>query len=424
MTLNARRIPRWTLIMFLGALFGMLLVCNGQAMTQEAAQEEQKPLEKPPAQEQPPAPPSTTPTPVQPEKQEEETLQLEKPSLAPPPKEPVTLGPFSNINVGGLLDYRYIPGPRTATSGSAFLVIHVNELFISANIGDNISILAEQLLITSGRESVVGQDHGFVYATFTNLPFISEIPTLNNLSFRIGRFRFRYGIDAVSDSAINPVRTLVYKNIGFISDRGLELSYFLGPFEVSAAVLNGPDEKTVDVSPTGTIRVGSGNTYRPRVIRGSLDIPSGPQIGLSFFRGNSYRVVNQRGFDPDTMIFNAELDEHNLIMKKRYSADLKYSLWRFDFAGEVTLGTDFGTPDKHVEGYYARTDFNVLPQRLKLLVQYDKWRDDDPFSPDDGALSGAATLNLTEGAVIRAVGMVNLNATDTYATIIQLLLSF
>ncbi len=424
MTRIARTIPSWTLIMFLGAPFGMLLVCNGQAMAQEAAQEEQKQLEEPSSQEQPPAPPSTTPTPVQPEKQEEETLQLEKPSLAPPPKEPVSVGPFSNINVGGLLDYRYIPGPRTATSGSAFLVIHVNELFISTNIGDNISILAEQLLITSGRESVVGQDHGFVYATFTNLPLISEIPTLNNLSFRIGRFRFRYGIDAVSDSAINPVRTLVYKNIGFISDRGLELSYFFGPFEVSAAVLNGPDEKTVNVSPTGTIRVGSGNTNRPLAIRGSLDIPSGPQIGLSFFRGSSYPVVNQRGFDPDTMIFNAKLEEDTLITKKRYSADLRYSLWRFDFAGEVTFGTDFGPPDKRVEGYYARTDFNVLPQRLKLLMQYDKWRDDDPFSPDDGALSGAATYTLTEGAVVRAVGMVNLNATDTYATIIQLLLSF
>ncbi len=424
MTRIARLIASWTLIMFLGALFGVLLVCNGQAIAQEVTQQEQKPPEQPSPQEQPSAPPSTTPAPVQPEKQEEETLQLEKPSLAPPPKEPVSLGPFSNINVGGLLDYRYIPGPRTATSGSAFLVIHVNELFISTNIGDNISILAEQLLITSGRESVVGQDHGFVYATFTNLPLISEIPTLNNLSFRIGRFRFRYGIDAVSDSAINPVRTLVYKNIGFISDRGLELSYFLGPFEVSAAVLNGPDEILLS-PPAPPVRVGSGNTYRPRAIRGSLDIPSGPQIGLSFFRGNSYPVQNKRSFDPDTMIFNARLEEDTLIMKKRYSVDLKYSLWRLDFAGELTFGTDKpAIVGKDVEGYYFRTDYTVLPQKLKLLLQYDLWRDDDPSSPDDGDLSGAVTFNITEGAVIRAVGLLDLNNVETYATILQLLLSF
>jgi hypothetical protein len=359
--------------------------------------------------------------PARPQKQEEETLQLEQPSLAPPPKEEARFGPFSNINFGGLLDYRYIPGPRTLSTGAGFLVIHVNELFVSTNIGDNISILAEQLLITSGRESTVGQDHGFVYAIFTNIPLLPS-----NLSFKIGRFRMKYGIDAVMDAPINPVRTLVYKSIGFISDVGLELSGYWGPFEIAAAIVNGPDQVTVPVGPGGEVSVGSGNTYRPRVIRGSVDIPSGPQIGLSFFRGNSFPVQNQRGFDPDTMIFNAELQENSLIMKKRYSADIKYSLWRFDFAGEATFGTDKvePPPEIDVEGYYFRTDYTVLPQKLKLLLQYDIWNDGEPFTPDDGALSGAATYTLTEGAVIRGVGMVNLQDTGTYATIVQLLLSF
>jgi hypothetical protein len=318
------------------------------------------------------------------------------------------------------------------------LVIHVNELFVSANIGENISILAEQLLITSGRESVVGQDHGFVYATFTNLPLLPS-----DLNFRIGRFRFRYGIDAVMDSAINPVRTLVYKNLSFIADRGLELSYFWRWFEVSGAVLNGPDEKVVDIPNTagGQVRVGSGNTKRPVAVRASLDIPNGPQIGLSYFHGRSYPIRNQPGFDPDTMIFNAELVENTLITRNRFTVDAKYSTGRLDFAGEYTgcfyrpdiLGrfnicsTDKSdTNKKEVEGYYVRTDLTILPRKFKWLFQYDLWRDGDLLGPsrDDGAFSTAATLNITEESLLRAAYMVNVEDTGVYATILQILLAF
>ncbi|MBI4715034.1 MAG: hypothetical protein HY760_03700, partial [Nitrospirae bacterium] len=98
---------------------------------------------------------------------EEGGLQLEVPTLAPPPPAAPGLGPFTNINLGGTLDYRFL----IPTNGdSPTLGIHVNELFLTTNIGDNISILAEQLLLTSDMETVVGQDHGFVYAIFTNLP--------------------------------------------------------------------------------------------------------------------------------------------------------------------------------------------------------------------------------------------------------------
>jgi len=423
MTQYRHRRSFWHLLRLAGAVLSLLLIYHGRTLAQEMPPPEEKPkTETTPLSEVPEQPVS----PAQQEKQEEETLQLEKPALEPPPKEEApSLGPISNINIGGLLDYRYIPGPRTATSGSAFLVIHVNELFISANIGENISILAEQLLITSGRESVVGQDHGFVYAIFTNLPLLPS-----NLSFKIGRFRFKYGIDAVSDAAINPVRTLVYKNIGFISDRGLELSGFWGPFELSAAVLNGPDEKAVDVPNVGCcIRIGSGNKNRPVAVRGSLDLPEGPKVGLSFFKGKSYLLSNQPGFDPETMIFNANLEEDTLILKERYSLDAKYSIWRLDFAGEYTHGKDWDIDairKVDVEGFYFRTDLEILPRKFKWLFQYDLWRDGDLFkvSKDDGALSTAATVNITEESLMRAVYMVNLRNVDTYATILQLLLSF
>lgn len=426
------------LITLFGISVLMFLLSSEQATAQEEMPKEEQTLQESPPQQEAPEPPPPTPGPAQPEEKKEETLQLEEPTLAPPPKEePLSLGPISNITIGGLLDYRYIPGPRTATSGSAFLVIHVNELFVSANIGENISILAEQLLITSGRESVVGQDHGFVYATFTNLPLL---PT--DLSFRIGRFRFRYGIDAVMDSAINPVRTLVYKNLGFIADRGLELSYFWRWFEVSAAVLNGPDEIVVDLGQGALARVGSGNTKRPVAVRASIDIPYGPQVGLSYFHGRGHGIRNQPGFDPDTMIFNAELSENQLITRNRLTVDLKYSLGRFDFAGEYTgcffrqdilisrfniCSTDKSVSNKkEVEGYYFRTDVTILPRKLKWLFQYDLWRDGDLFGPsrDDGTLSTAVTFNITEESLLRAAYLVNVEDTGVYATILQILLAF
>lgn len=379
----------------------------------------------PPPQQTTPEPTPTPPPPAQLEKIEEETLQLEKPVLAPPPKEePPSLGPFSNINIGGLLDYRYIPAPRTTTSGSGFLVIHVNELFISTNIGENISILAEQLLLTSENEIAAGQDHGFVYAIFTNIPFLPS-----DLSFKIGRFRFRYGIDAVSDSAINPVRTLVYKSIGFIADRGLELSGFWRRLEFSAAVLDGPDTKQVDFdSSFGTtccVTINSGNTNRPIALRASLDIHKGPQVGLSYFNGDSYPVANQPGFDPDTMIFDAEVDYSKLIRKELYSIDAKYSIWRLDFAGEYTRGTeDFVNATNDVEGFYFRTDLTIIPGRFKWLFQYDLWKDGDSLTQDDPGFSTAPTVNISEQFLMRAAYLLNLNDLSTYALIIQMLLTF
>lgn len=437
MTLAAHEKSFCKVLLFSIVILAMVLCLNSPAVAQEATAQEEKPTvqtrpEESPTQQETLAPPTPTappaqPTPpisapAQPEKREEETLKLDEPALAPPPKgEAPSLGPFSNINIGGLLDYRYIPGPRTVSTGSAFLVIHVNELFISTNIGENISILAEQLLITSGRESEVGQDHGFVFATFTNLPFLPS-----ELSFRIGRFRFRYGIDAVSDSAINPVRTLPYKSIGFIADRGLELSGYWRWFDLSAAVLNGPDEKVIDIPNTpAQARVGSGNKNRPLALRLGINIPEGPQMGFSYFDGKSNPVLNLRGFDPDTMIFNATLKEDTLILKRRYSVDAKYSIWRLDFAGELTLGTDkFVGIERDVEGYYFRTDVTILPRKFKWLFQYDLWRDDDPTSIDDGALSTAATVNITEESLMRAAYLLNLGDLGTYALILQLLLAF
>ena len=78
----------------------------------------------------------------------------------------------------------------------------------------------------------MGHDHGFVYAIFTNLPGLPA-----DLAVKVGRIRFRYGIDAVSDAPANPARNLVYKNLGMISDKGIEVSGYYGDLDYSAAAL-------------------------------------------------------------------------------------------------------------------------------------------------------------------------------------------
>ncbi|MBY0415851.1 MAG: hypothetical protein K2Q18_16890, partial [Bdellovibrionales bacterium] len=96
----------------------------------------------------------------------------------------ISLGELGGLNFGLLFDERYM----VVGKNSPGTVVHVNELNITGNIGENISILAEQLLPTSrlaGSEDQTGDDHGFVYGIFSNIPFLPS-----GTAFKIGRFRF------------------------------------------------------------------------------------------------------------------------------------------------------------------------------------------------------------------------------------------
>ena len=122
-------------------------------------------------------------------------LDFGSPSLDKPPEKKgvgdVPLGSFGNLNLGVLFDIRYMDVGDNAPGA----VVHVNELNITGNIGDRISILAEQLLPTSrlsGSEDQIGDDHGFVYAIFSGLPLLPA-----GTAFKVGRFRFKWGVDAV-----------------------------------------------------------------------------------------------------------------------------------------------------------------------------------------------------------------------------------
>lgn len=335
----------------------------------------------------------------------EEGLQLESPTLAPPPSSGPSLGPFTNINIGGTLDYRFLI-PTNGESPS--LGIHVNELFLTTNIGDNISILAEQLLLTSDLETVVGQDHGFVYAIFTNLPGLPS-----DLAIKVGRIRFRYGIDAVSDAPVNPARDLVYKNLGFISDKGIEFAGYYGDFDYSAAVLMGPDFITKEVlgpggAVAGEIKTNAENNNRPVAVRVGYESPWEVKGGLSFFWGKAYRFVNAPVFDMDDMLTSGFLDRSLLVLKRRASADLRYAIGRWDFMGEFTVGDEKEAGERiDVRGYYVRADYAVIPQKVKLLLQYDLWRDGLPQTRDDGVITGGVTYNPIDQVTLRLLAFVS-----------------
>ena len=158
---------------------------------------------------------------------EGENLNLDAPQLEAKKDEGFSAGPINNLNFGGALDMRlYMPrfgGPTEKHLGFGNFDIHVAELFLTTNVGDHISVLAEQLLVTSEMGNTVGQDHGFVYAIFSNIPAVPE-----NWSLKVGRTRFRFGADARLDSPANVLRSPVYKTLGTITDKGIELSGYSG----------------------------------------------------------------------------------------------------------------------------------------------------------------------------------------------------
>lgn len=356
--------------------------------------------------------------------QDEPIFDFESPELAAPlvKEEGLRVGPVSNINFGGLLDMRYIV-PEGSAGG---MVIHVDELVITANIGDNISLLAEQLLPTSVLESVVGDDHGFVYATIANLP---GLPL--GTALRVGRFRLKYGIDATIDAPANPVYPLVRKNLGFISDKALELAGFIGPIDYTIAVADGPDhiESTVyddKGNPIGRINQEITNDSKPLVVRISGNVFSNFNLGLSHFRGESWQYINGMA-GAGKHAFGGMVDRSTIIYKKRTTIDLAYRLWKLDLLAEYNQGEDFlAGKNPKVKGYYLRTDYAILPGQLGLLFQYDFWDDGRTGTNNEDSISMALTWYIIEQAFVRVAYTYNqLKNEDRKNTgVVQLYLPF
>lgn len=316
---------------------------------------------------------------------QEGELNLDEPQLAAPKETGPSVGPFTNLNFGGTLDLRYY---APANEPNIF-AIHVAELFVTANVGDNVTLLIEQLLATSSAMSPIGDDHGFAYAIISNIPFLPEGSAL-----KVGRFRFNYGIDAVSDAAANPVQTPVKKNLGFVSDKGINWSGYVGDLDYSLSILNGVD-----------LLNGMGYTSANKPFAGRLSedfFKKELKVGLSYFEGDSYPFTN--GFQAlGEPPINGILDKTRIVHKKRGSADVRFRLWNTDIAGEYTTGEDDNLAGikTGVSGWYARADYPFIPNRLILLFQADQWQDGAAATEDKIFYSAGLTYNMSDTSFAR-----------------------
>ncbi len=363
-------------------------------------------------------------------------------------------GAFSNFIFGGALDIRRITRgqdliPDRDNWDSGTTLIHVAELVATTNVGDHVSILGEQLLTTSPLGTQVADDHGFVYAILTGLPVLPK-----GTSLKLGRFRHGFGIDTRSDAAANPLYNLVRKNIGFISDRGLQLNGFVGPVSYVLSLADGPDSlRTVtDGTVTSGIRIGphgsGGGVLRPIRnnsppvfvhLNGTL-----PIFGKRFWFGTSY-------FDGNSYPFNAisgDVNPSTLVYKRRLGLATSFKVWKFDLATEWVTGRDTelltylsvpnSSEDRHasVEGFYFHVEL-PLNESLDIRLKYDVWNPDrDLFStfsidrePEEltwTTLGGALTWHFSEGALVRVVYQVNNveKSTRSAAIVPQLLVEF
>ena len=361
---------------------------------------------------------------------------------------------FGNLVFGGALDIRRItPGtdlvPDRSNWHSGTTLIHVAEFVVTTSVGEHISVLGEQLLTTSYLGTQVADDHGFVYAILTGLPVLPK-----GASLKVGRFRHAFGIDTKSDAAANPLYNLVRKNIGFISDRGLQLNGYVGPVAYVLSLADGPDSlRTVtDGTIESGIRIGphgsGGGILKPirnnspplfLHVNGTLPI-LGKRIWLggSYFDGNSYPFNRNNG----------DVDPSTLFYKRRVGLATNFKVWRFNLAAEWVRGTDtrllkYTQPaiisrdrSTMVEGYYLHAEI-PLTETIDVRLKYDIWNPDTEkygtfnFNPTADAqpwttLGGALTWHFTEGAVARLVYQINNIEKSTRSTTIvpQLLVEF
>ena len=361
---------------------------------------------------------------------------------------------FGNLVFGGALDIRRITRgqdllPDSGNWDTGTTLIHVAEFVVTTSVGEHISLLGEQLLTTSPLGTQVADDHGFVYAILTGLPVLPK-----GAALKIGRFRHTFGIDTKSDAAANPLYNLVRKNIGFISDRGMQLNGYVGPIAYVLSLADGPDSlRTVTEGTVASgIHIGphgsGGGVVKPirnnsppvfLHLNGTLAL-LGKRIwlGTSYFDGNSYP------FNP----VNGDVNPSTLVYKRRVGVATNFKVWRVDIAAEWTRGTDTqllkyapnlketGEREATSEGYYLHAEI-PLTETLDIRLKYDIWNPNtekygtfvlNRTSEDEvwTTLGGAFTWHFTEGALARLVYQINNigKPTRSAAIIPQLLVEF
>ena len=355
---------------------------------------------------------------------------------------------------GGALDIRRITrgtdlAPDSNNWGTGTTLIHVAELVVTTSVGEHVSLLGEQLLMTSFLGTQVADDHGFIYGILTGLPVLPK-----GASLKVGRFRHAFGIDAKSDAASNPLYNLVRKNIGFISDRGLQLNGYVGPVAYVLSLADGPDSLRTVTNGTveSGIRIGphgsGGGVLKPIQnnsppvflhVNGTLSL-----LGKRIWLGGSYFDGNSYPFNPN----NGDVNPSTLFYKRRVGFATNFKIWRFDLAAEWVSGRDTQllkyTPTPittanrtaSVEGYYLHAEI-PLTETVDVRLKYDIWNPNTEkystfnFNRMSDAqtwttLGGALTWHFTEGALARIVyQMNNIEKSTRSATIVpQLLVEF
>lgn len=348
------------------------------------------------------------------------------PQLAPPPsssEKGLAAGPFTSLNFGGTFDSRWGAPEGLDMPGG---VIHVNELLLTTNIGDRISFLGEWLLQTSDFENNVGNDHGFAYAIFSDIPYLPK-----NTSIKLGRFRFKYGIDAVLDAPLNPLYTPIKRNLGFASDLGVEFEGYwdrLG-LEYTVALMNGPDglkTRVTDASGMSDVFITTPemNNSLPVVARLSREFKElgGLRLGSSYFDGRSWPFVNgaeaAKNVREMVGIQGGAVDGTMLVYKRHGSVDFSYRAesLRTDLHGEFTLGQDqYPSSNVVVRGYYLRADRPIYGNKLDLQVQFDYWEDGLSSTKESFNLGFGLKYKMTDSAFLRATYSFNGEYDDSLA---------
>lgn len=361
---------------------------------------------------------------------------------------------LGNLVFGGALDIRRITrgadlAPDRNNWSTGTTLIHVAELVVTTSVGEHVSLLGEQLLMTSFLGTQVADDHGFIYGILTGLPVLPK-----GASLKVGRFRHTFGIDTKSDAASNPLYNLVRKNIGFISDRGLQLNGYVGPVAYVLSLADGPDslrtvtnstvESGIQIGPHGS----GGGVLKPIQnnsppvflhVSGTLSL-----LGKRIWLGGSYFDGNSYPFNPN----NGDVNPSTLSYKRRVGLATNFKIWRFDLAAEWIRGRDTQllkytqTPitaanrTASVEGYYLHAEI-PLTDTVDIRLKYDIWNPDTkkyntfkfnrtPDAQTWTTLGGALTWHFTEGALARIVYQMNNveKSTRSAAIVPQLLVEF
>lgn len=285
---------------------------------------------------------------------------------------PRDIGPVSNITLGGAIDWRltHVNGQKRPVA-----FIHVNELVVGANVGEHIAISAEQLLLTSERGTVVGQDHGFVTVSLVQLPFLPTGTTL-----KLGRFRGKFGLDAQVDSPANIFPSQELRSNGFVTDVGVSADYVLDEFEALVEVFNGPEYQR-----NGSEREGILVDRPPVQARVVYQPTSSVKIGLSGLLGETWdNQVDPSVLDMGSL--GSTLDTSRIIERRRVALDAGVRTPVAEIYAEGIYGRDKGRLSQRpgraytvARGALGRVDVPLFPigpsTRTKLALQYDTWQD-------------------------------------------------